>query len=488
MTDDVNTTFAATLSRIRHDLRTPIGHIIGYAEMMEEDLAGSVPDEFVRDLQAIKTSGERLVAMIEQHLGAAKQSTEELDLADAQFQLRMQLNHISGYSEMCREEAEEQGWDDSVGDLDRITAAEQRMETLLEQRLTEAFFDRGEAGLDLTVDPADPGAELELRALAQGGSVLVVDDDPTDRDLLERRLTRCGFEVTLASGAEGAIELVELGGVDLILLDLVMEEESGLETLRRLKSDPKTRGVPVIMLSAMDDLEPMVACVLAGADDYILKPIHPVLLRARIGASLEKVRLRQKFARQMRIFISSPGDVIAERRVAKQVIRELDEEFGHDVQLVPIMWEEEPLLASETFQSQIVSPHDTDIYLAILWSRIGSPLPDTMLRADGTQYDSGTAFEFEDAMEGFRTTGSPQMLMYRKDGAPSMALDDRDEVLERFDQMDRLNRYVDRWFTDDDGSFVAAFHHFADLDQLESMLATHLRKLITQWLLDGDDQ
>ena len=91
----------------------------------------------------------------------------------------------------------------------------------------------------------------------------------------------------------------------------------------------------------------------------------------------------------------------------KQVIQQLDEEYSHDVQLVPVLWEEEPLLASETFQSQIVEPRDTDIYLGILWSRIGSPLPETMLRPDGTQYDSGTAYEFEDAMGGFRERGRP---------------------------------------------------------------------------------
>jgi CheY-like chemotaxis protein len=478
MNDDV--TFSELLSRIRHDLRTPVGHIIGYAEMMDDELAGSVPDEFVRDLRAIKTSGEHLVAMIEEHLGASKRSTDDLDLPEAQFQLRMQLNHISGYSEMCREVAEEEGWTEPVADLDRIAAAEARMLELLEQRLSDDAFEVGSA--IVAFDAAGDATELELHALAQGGAVLVVDDDPTDQDLLRRRLTRHGFDVSVATDSASALDRSASGDIDIILLDLLMKEESGLEILRQLKSGQATRHIPVIMLSAMDDLEPMVACVLAGAEDYILKPIHPVLLRARIGASLEKVRLRKRFSRQLRIFISSPGDVIPERQLVKQVISELDDEFGDVVQLVPVLWEEEPLLASETFQSQIIAPRDTDVYVAILWSRLGSPLPDSIVRPDGTVYESGTAFEFEDAMDGFQVSGRPQMLMYRKDGAPSVSLAQRDAVLDRLDQMDRVTQYIDRWFTGDDGSFVAAFHHFSDPGDLEAMVKLHLRKLIAQWV------
>ena len=120
MNDHHDRAFAETLSRLRRDLRAPVGHIIGYAQMMEEDHAGEVPDEFVRDLQAIKTSGERLVAMVEENLGSSKRSIGEVDLAETQFQLRLQLNHISGYSEMSKETAAEEGWTEIAGDLDQV--------------------------------------------------------------------------------------------------------------------------------------------------------------------------------------------------------------------------------------------------------------------------------------------------------------------------------------------------------------------------------
>jgi hypothetical protein len=128
---------------------------------------------------------------------------------------------------------------------------------------------------------------------------------------------------------------------------------------------------------------------------------------------------------------------------------------------------------------------ETEIYVGILWSRIGSPLPDTILRPDGTRYESGTAFEFEDALSGFRQNGTPDMLLYRKQGAPTLSLEDRSAVLERLDQMDKLSNYLDRWLIGEDGSYVGAFHMFETEDQLDTMIELHLRKLVEARLSDS---
>ena len=106
MSDEVPTgNFKERLSQIRHDMRTPVGHIMGYAEMLQEDLDQNVSPEFLRDLVVIKTSGERMIALIDEFLGNNKQSLQELDLPEAQFQLRLQVNHINCYTEMLRETA-----------------------------------------------------------------------------------------------------------------------------------------------------------------------------------------------------------------------------------------------------------------------------------------------------------------------------------------------------------------------------------------------
>ena len=312
--------------------------------------------------------------------------------------------------------------------------------------------------------------------------ILIVDDDAANRELLKRRLARAGYTSTSVESGEEALEILGTQRFDLILLDLMMPGISGLETLEIIQESARLRTIPVIMISAADDAENMVQCVLHGAEDYVSKPFNPVLLIARINACLEKVRLRQNISRQFRIFISSPGDVIPERRILKSVIGRLNEEFTGRAYLIPILWEEEPLLASDTFQAQIHPPRDTDIYLGILWSRIGSPLPETILREDGTRYDSGTAFEFEDALGGFNETGSPEMLLYRKSGAPTLSLEDEANVLDRLDQIKKLQAYVDRWLIGEDGSYIGAFHMFAEAAEFETMTELHLRKLVERLL------
>ena len=312
--------------------------------------------------------------------------------------------------------------------------------------------------------------------------ILIVEDESRIADFLQRGLRAEGhFCVVAVDGAEG-LSLAENGDFDLILLDLLMPGISGLETLEIIQKSARLRTIPVIMISAADDAENMVQCVLHGAEDYVAKPFNPVLLISRINACLEKVRLRQNISRQFTIFISSPGDVIPERRMLKAVIGRLNEEFTGRAYLIPILWEEEPLLASDTFQAQIHPPRDTDIYLGILWSRIGSPLPDTILREDGTRYDSGTAFEFEDALHGFNTSGSPEMLLYRKSGAPTISLQNEEIVLDRLDQIKKLQNYVDKWLIGDDGSYIGAFHMFAELAEFETMAEMHLRKLVERLL------
>ncbi|SPJ28228.1 Transcriptional regulatory protein AfsQ1 [Falsiruegeria mediterranea M17] len=477
---DIND-FKAQLSKLRHDLRTPVGHILGYAEMIEEDLPPDLLKTFSGDLQAIQNAGHKMLALIEDFLGASTASPEEVNVGDAQFQFRMQLNHINGYSEMIFEEATDLDEAEFISDLENIAEAGRAALSLVDaipQRLLEKNTNKKTAPKKEGKRSPQQDISIINSQIGQGGELLLVDDDPSNRELLRRRVKRMGYSARTVSSGEEALAILETDRFDLVLLDYMMPGLSGLETLQRMKASSRLRTIPVIMLSASDDIEMMVDCILQGAEDYIFKPFNPILLQARISACLEKVRLRQNISKQFRIFISSPGDVIPERRVAKSVIGRLNEEFFGRAYLIPILWEEEPMLASETFQAQIHPPHETEIYVGILWSRIGSPLPDTILRPDGTRYESGTAFEFEDALGGFKQQGSPEMLLYRKQGAPTLSLEDREVVLDRLDQIDKLSQYLDRWLIGDDGSYIGAFHMFQTEEQLDTMLEMHLRKLV----------
>jgi DNA-binding response OmpR family regulator len=111
---------------------------------------------------------------------------------------------------------------------------------------------------------------------------------------LKRSLEQQGHTVALAENGRQALEMLDAGRFDLVLLDIVMPEMDGYEVLARLKGDPARRDLPVIVISALDEMQSVIRCIGMGAEDYLAKPFDPLLLRARIGASLEKKRLRDQ--------------------------------------------------------------------------------------------------------------------------------------------------------------------------------------------------
>lgn len=126
--------------------------------------------------------------------------------------------------------------------------------------------------------------------------ILVVDDLEVNRDMLSRRLRQLGhFAVTAASGRE-ALSLLHESPYDLILLDLMMPEMDGYQVLQAIKADPALLHLPVIMVSANDEMENVIKCIESGAEDYLPKPFNPVLLRARVAASLQKKKIYDREA------------------------------------------------------------------------------------------------------------------------------------------------------------------------------------------------
>jgi class 3 adenylate cyclase len=126
------------------------------------------------------------------------------------------------------------------------------------------------------------------------GTILIADDNRVNRLLLARGVEQQGHVVVFAENGREALELLRNDNFDLILLDVLMPELDGYEVLAELKDDARLREIPVVMTSALDELDSVVKCVEMGAEDYLNKPINPVLLNARISASLEKKRLRDQ--------------------------------------------------------------------------------------------------------------------------------------------------------------------------------------------------
>lgn len=119
-----------------------------------------------------------------------------------------------------------------------------------------------------------------------GANILVVDDNAMNRDMLTRRLEREGYHIVTASGGCAALELVSTQPFDLVLLDILMPDLNGYQVLETLKGDPVTRDIPVVMLTAVNEVDSLKSCIELGAEDYLIKPFNALLLRTRIASIL----------------------------------------------------------------------------------------------------------------------------------------------------------------------------------------------------------
>jgi adenylate cyclase len=127
-----------------------------------------------------------------------------------------------------------------------------------------------------------------------GARLLVADDNKVNRLLMARNLALQGHQVESAENGRIALEMLRRGGFDLLLLDIEMPDMDGFQVMEQLAADPALRDVPVIVTSSLEGIDHVVRCIELGADDYLHKPVNPVLLKARIDSSLEKKRLRDQ--------------------------------------------------------------------------------------------------------------------------------------------------------------------------------------------------
>jgi CheY-like chemotaxis protein len=142
--------------------------------------------------------------------------------------------------------------------------------------------------------PAPPKVEEKEVCAVQPKRILVVEDNDANRVMLCRRLNKRGYATTEAADGRQALDAVRKQRFDLVLCDIMMPGVDGYEVLRTMKADPELRAIPIIMISALDEMAGVVKCIEMGAEDYLHKPYEPVLLHARINACLDKRRLRDQ--------------------------------------------------------------------------------------------------------------------------------------------------------------------------------------------------
>jgi adenylate cyclase len=312
---DASRTRRAFLAHMRHQLRTPINAMIGYSEMLLEDAADGGQEDFIPDLQRIHTASNQLLARVNDIFDPAElqagQFSLDLDTFGANLQpaLRTPVTAIVGYSEMLLEDAADRGREEFIPDLQKIHEAAQHFLVLindtvncpaqqaaagdLEQQASEAS---STIRAMVTADDPPVGAAGNT-GQTDHGSLLVVDDNEINRDVLSRRLVQRGYRVAVAIGGCQALEMLITQPFDLVLLDIMIPGMSGFEVLTILRERHSAAELPVIMVTASEQSSDIVEALTLGANDYVTKPLDFPVVLARIRTQLSLKRAMQEIQR-----------------------------------------------------------------------------------------------------------------------------------------------------------------------------------------------
>lgn len=185
--------------------------------------------------------------------------------------------------------------------------------------------------------------------------------------------------------------------------------------------------------------------------------------------------------KKIRIFISSPGDVIQERNIARSVITELNDLYSKYVKLEVLMWEDFPLSADSTFQEGInyfLNEDKIDIAIFILWSRLGTPLCSKFIKPDGSPYKSGTEYEFDMMMQLFKDKGWPRILTYIKKSEFKPNAGNLKELEDILRQKENVDAFIHEYFHDEENNSNYAYLQFGESSSFEQKFRTHLTNAI----------
>jgi adenylate cyclase len=285
-----------SIASLKHRLRTPLNHIIGYSEMLQEEAEDQGEEAFIVNLQQIRAAGQQLLALINDNLDSLSADSGKASISRLRHQFRKPLSQIINSTERLQRQAESQGQLGPVHDLQKISTAARNLLAFSKDSIPWSGMEAVKLPSNPVLSNAAPSWEVSMFSSPKRDRsfLLVVEDNETSRDMLCRRLERQGHQVAAAENGRQAMEMVRANSFDLILLDFMMPDVNGYQVLEQLKSDDSLRYIPVIMLSALEEVDSAVKCIEMGAEDYLSKPFNPILLKARIDACLEKKRLRDQ--------------------------------------------------------------------------------------------------------------------------------------------------------------------------------------------------
>lgn len=297
--DDVSLKKKALAAHIREQVSGPVGTVLYCAEGLLGDARAQGFDETLPDLERIHTAATQLLEMVSALMDPSRaEATGESDfegyVTKLRHDLRTPINAVKGYGEMLLEDAESGSCAALAPDLRQLLSGADNLLSTVDVLVRSGYSLPVHAVASHMLADVERavGAASRAQAMSLRGRILVVDDNEKNCDVLERRLLREGHQVATVPDGPGAFRALSSQPFDLVLLDMMMPGMNGYEVLTGLKADEDLCGIPVIMISALDEINNVVRCIEAGAEDYLVKPFNPVLLRARIGSALENKRLR----------------------------------------------------------------------------------------------------------------------------------------------------------------------------------------------------
>ncbi len=348
------------LAQIKQEFTAPADAIEQYIDLVSQYIEENniaVEDE----VEQIKTGQKKLLSQYEEAFrentksDSQKNKTAE-EYSELRHNLRTPLNAIIGYSEILMEDFEDDLSESCINDLNNILSHSRETEKAIEKFVD---FIKG----DLKPEPTDDSSQsnvknaeslfkslgdldysLEIDDNLKDADILIVDDNVTNCEVLQRRLSQHGLQCRVVYDGENALKEVEKKTPDLILLDVILPDINGLELLKEFRSKHTDDELPIIMVSAFNDVDSTAKCIKLGATDYLPKPLNGTILMAKAVASLEAKYFREanrKLLEELHVRATTcPLTGIANRKVifdhGEKYFSEKMKEKGKDFSLLSI--------------------------------------------------------------------------------------------------------------------------------------------------------
>ena len=297
------------LAQIKQEFSAPAEAIEQYIDLVEQ-YANENELEISSEISHIKEAEEKLLSQYEdafkENTASDKKNKTSEEYSELRHNLRTPLNAIIGYSEILMEDFEEDLSKECIKDLNTILSLSRETETAIERFVDFIKGDLQENAAEDAEQGHIQNAESLFRALGdidysleidehlKGSDVLIVDDNKTNCEVLERRLSQNGLSCRVALDGTSAIKEVDKKAPDLILLDVMLPDINGLELLKKFRKDHERDELPIIMVSAFNDVDSTAKCIKLGASDYLPKPLNGTILMAKSIASLEAKYFRAR--------------------------------------------------------------------------------------------------------------------------------------------------------------------------------------------------